>query len=243
MTTETVDKPAEVAGSEMDKLNAQLAEVQTAQAEAMAGWQNMVASGAKGMDYAAQLAVAQAMTDANKRIEAIEAKIKLESGRAEREAKSAAAKAAADKLAALKPVIDALDNSVKQVVERSRIFRLMRENAVDGAVTFTVSCKVEEDGSETLEVVTRMPKGASVPRASSGGNGGGNGRKTFIADGVEYGSTAYLEKFLPDAMDKGLVKWGSFEERMAFVKDHATRATRLAEILGHEVTKAEAASE
>lgn len=223
MTTETA--PTKTIEQELKEVETNLAAAQKNQADAQKAFTDLMANGGQGKTIEEQLAISQAALEAGKRVEGLQSTLVNTQKRV--------------KLAALEAPVNTFRDGVRKLFTDAKLADLMK--SVDAGSSMTVNIAVSPETGD-VAVSTRFANAVSAPRSAGSSNGSGaHGRVAIEADGKGYGATEYLQAYLKAAIDEGKVKWGTFDERMAFTKDHAVRARNLAKVLGHKIVEGEAA--
>lgn len=218
MTEATIQTPAQEVATIEQTLATARETLKTAQAEFTA----LMSSGGGGKTIEEQLKISQSALEAAKKVENLESTLASAQKRA--------------RVAVLEAPVASFRDAVRKAFTDANLPALMRE--ADAGVGVVVTLAVSSETGD-VAVSSRFTSSPAAAKPASGGTGESRGRVAIMADGVGYGATEYLAKYLQGAIDEGKVKWGTYEDRMAFTKDHALRARNLAKVLGHEVAATE----
>ena len=230
--TPAVDQIAE-ARKTLDNQTASLGELEAKLKDADSAFLDMIKTAGANMDVAQQLAVADARTTLAKSIETLKSQIAGQQSRLDSLLKS-------QRMAGLEKPVDSFRNAVKSAFERAGLATLMHEAGAGDVMTLSVNVVrgTNEAGEETVtvNVSSAFRAGTAIKQATSNGaaSGGSRGSNRYVADGVEYETRAYLEKFAQGAIDAKQVNWtGDPLDSVGLTH----RAVTLAGKLGHTVTK------
>lgn len=215
----TIDTEVKTPAETVSILETKLVEATRNQAAATQAFTQLMATGGAGKSLEEQLAISESVRETAKIATNLESSL------------NSARKAL--RIAVLDGPSKAVRDAVKAAFEKLGLGKLMADAEAGG--TMVITCAVSPESGD-VAVSSRFSSAASAPKGESAG--GSRSKVAINADGKGYGASEYLEAYLGDAIDSGKVRWGTFEDRMAFTKDHAIRARNLAKVLGHEVVTA-----